>query len=115
MKYLIILCALYGGYSLYNNREIPPPPQDLNVVMYSLTRCGNCKAMARELAKRKIAHVEYFIDADKQRFDEYSSSIVNAGLPSPFVTPTFVIYDEVLPNNPSIEAIEAVIAKHRKI
>lgn len=115
MKYLIILCVLYGGYALYSNREIPPPPEDLNVVMYSLTTCGNCKAMARELAKRKIAHVEYFIDEDKQRLQEYYRSIHKAGLPNPYVTPVFVIYDEVLPNNPSIEAIVATIAKHRKI
>jgi hypothetical protein len=71
--------------------------------------------MSRELAKRKIAHVEYLIDADKQRLDEYYQSVHKAGLPDPYVTPTFVIYDEVLPNDPSIELIEATIAKHRKI
>ena len=115
MKYLFILCMLYGGYSLYNNRDLQPPPEDPNVVMYSMTTCGYCKATARELSKRKIAHTEYFIDTDKQRLDEYYENMRKADAPNPYGIPTFVIYDEVLPNNPSIEAIEATIAKHQKI
>ena len=115
MKYLLLVCVLYGGYSLYNNREFPPPPEDINVVMYAMTTCGHCKAMTRELAKHKIAHIEYYIDEDKQRLDEYYESIRKAGLPEPTGIPTFVIFDEVLPDNPSIEVIEATIAKHRKI
>ncbi|HEY0666324.1 MAG TPA: hypothetical protein VGD24_09680 [Gallionella sp.] len=113
MKYLIIFCLLYGGYSLYDNREIPPPPEDPNVIMYSLTTCRHCKIMAKELAKQEIAHVEYFMDKDQQRLAEYHETIRNSGLPNPYVTPIFVIYGEVLPNNPSIESIKATIAKYR--
>ena len=115
MKYLLLFCVLYGGYSLYNNRELPPPPEDINVVMYSMTTCGNCKVKTKELARHKIAHVEYLIDKDDQRLNEYYESIRNAGLPEPTGIPTFVIYGEVLPDNPSIEAIEATIAKHQSI
>lgn len=129
MKYLFLICVLFGAYKFYDSRhvtladgthvagqELPVPPMDKNVVMYSLTTCGYCVEKAKELARHQIAHVEYFMDEDPQSEKEFSAAIRNAGMPiKPYGTPVFVIYDEVLPNNPSIELIKATIAKQKKL
>jgi hypothetical protein len=128
-RLFIIAILIYAGYSFYqrertpvveddsadlSSRNYPQPPQDLNVVMYSLTTCWLCKQKAEELAQLNIAHVEYFIDEDKERDDELTSRINAAKLPRrAYGTPIFSIYGEVLPDNPSIEVIKATIAKYR--
>jgi protein-disulfide isomerase len=128
-RLFIIAIMIYAGYSFYHrehapvvvddsadlsSRNYPQPPEDPNVVMYSLTTCGLCKQKAKELAELNIAHVEYFIDEDKERDDELTRSINAAKLPNrAYGTPIFSIYGEVLPDNPSIEVIKATIAKYR--
>ena len=113
-KLFILLGILYAGYIIYNLREIPQPPEDLNVVMYSSTTCGYCKQKARELAENKIGHVEYFIDVDSERANELDERIRQAKMPiQPYGTPIFAIYGEVIPNNPSINEIQSAIARHR--
>jgi glutaredoxin len=78
----------------------------VQVTMYSLTTCPYCKAMHRELTKRNIAFVEYFIDADRGRMQELTGKLEHAGYrPGAIGTPILEVNGVMLPNNPSIRTV----------
>jgi len=80
--------------------------QQASVVMYSLTTCGYCKLMARELTARNIQFTEYFIDAEPARLRELTAKLERAGFrPGPIGTPTLEVNGVMLPNNPSIKTV----------
>lgn len=85
--------------------ELQGYPQ-ARVVMYSLTTCGYCTAMRRDLAARNIPFVEYFLDTEPGRLDELITKLVNAGLrPGAIGTPTLEVNGVMLPNNPSMSTV----------
>ncbi len=78
----------------------------VKVTMYSLTTCGYCKAMGRELTARNIAYVERFIDVEPGVRDELNSKLKHTGIrPGPIGTPTMEVNGVMLPHNPSIRAV----------
>lgn len=80
--------------------------QQASVVMYSLTTCGYCKLMRRELTARNIQFTEYFIDAEPGRMAELTAKLSRAGFrPGPIGTPTLEVNGVMLPNNPSIRTV----------
>jgi len=80
--------------------------QQAQVVMYSLTTCGYCKLMRRELQARNIQFVEYFVDTEPARWQELTAKLQRAGFrPGPVGTPTLEVNGVMLPNNPSIKTV----------
>lgn len=82
------------------------------VIMYSLTTCGYCKAKGKELRQAGIRYSEYFIDEDKSRMNELNDKLEKSGLPPRrYGTPIMDVKGYMMPNNPSMEKIQAQIAK----
>ena len=83
-----------------------------DVIMYSLTTCGYCKARGRELEAAGIPFHEYYIDKDRQRRDELQAKLQQAGYPPQgYGTPIMDVHGWVLPNNPSLEIIRDHMGK----
>lgn len=88
MRILLLLLLICGAGFLYNH--YPPdkpgvplerrisnqaPLQSGYVVMYSLSYCGVCKTMAKEMTQAGIRYVEYRIDVDSARKRELSQRL----------------------------------------
>jgi hypothetical protein len=62
--------------------------------------------MRRELTRRNIPFVEYFVDAEPGRQRELTSKLEHAGFrPGAIGTPILEVNGVMLPNNPSIRAV----------
>lgn len=82
------------------------------VVMYSLTTCGYCKALRAQMTKAGIPFTEYFMDTDEARKQEFFQLLQTYNAPPGGVgTPSLVVNDALLLNNPSL----AEIKKHLKL
>lgn len=76
------------------------------IVMYSLTTCGYCKLMRRELKSKNIPFIEYFIDEEPTRKKELVGKLQSAGMSSRYIgTPTLEVNGIMLPNNPSMKTV----------
>ncbi len=76
------------------------------IVMYSLTTCGYCKSMRRELMAKNIAFNEYFIDEEPTRMKELVGKLKSAGMNSRnFGVPLLEVNGIMLPNNPSMKTV----------
>jgi glutaredoxin len=88
-----------GGLADYDNAKV-------RVTMYSLTTCPYCKAMNRELTRRNIPFVEYFVDAEPGRQRELTSKLERAGFrPGAIGTPILEVNGVMMPNNPAIRDV----------
>ena len=77
------------------------------VVMYSLTTCPYCKQMRALLTRSGIPFTEYFIDTDAERMQEFNQLLAASGaLPGSIGTPTFLVNNVFLPNNPGLDVIK---------
>ena len=85
---------------------------DNQVVMYSLTTCGYCKALRNQMTKAGIPFSEYFLDTDEARKQEFFQLLQSYNAPPGGVgTPSLLVNDALLVNNPSL----AEIKKHLKL
>ena len=85
---------------------------DNQAVMYSLTTCGYCKALRGQMTKAGIPFTEYFLDTNKAREQEFFQILAAYNAPPGGVgTPSLVVNDVLLINNPSL----AEIKKHLKL
>ena len=105
---VLVVIAVYQGW-----KQLSPEPEagkvatHSEVIMYSLTTCGFCKAKARELRSERIAFKEYYIDKDKERQGELNDKLQKAGYPPrSYGTPIMDVHGWMLPNNPSLDVIK---------
>jgi glutaredoxin len=76
------------------------------IVMYSLTTCGFCVQKRQEFHANGIPFVEYFMDTDPAREDEFMAKLVAQGFQSGyFGTPSFDVNGKMMVNNPSTDDI----------
>lgn len=77
------------------------------VIMYSLSDCGYCVQKRKELHAAGIPFVEYFIDLEPARLEEWNNKVASLGFTDgTFIgTPTFDVNGTILPNNPPLEEI----------
>ena len=103
----LLVIALYQGYRLFNKQELSGVAGVHDeVIMYSLTTCGYCKAKALDLKAAGIDFTEYYIDKDIKRRDELNQKLERAGFPPrSYGTPILDVHGTVLPNNPSLASI----------
>ena len=82
-KQLLILALIGISYKVWSNGGwlFPPgnPPHD-EVIMYSLSTCGNCIITARALEGEGVAFTEYYIDNEQAAEDELHRKMKNAGI-----------------------------------
>lgn len=78
-----------------------------DVIMYSLTTCGFCKAKAMDLHAEGIEFKEYYIDEDSSRRTELDEKLVRAGFPPrTYGVPILDVHGVMLPNNPPMSLIK---------
>lgn len=76
------------------------------VVMYSLTTCPYCRKTREWLTKSHIPFQERFLDADEKYMREFNELLAASGAPPGAVgTPTLVVNDVLLINNPEFKRI----------
>jgi glutaredoxin len=104
---LAVALALYQGWQHFHTPVLAGVASEHNeVIMYSLTTCGYCKAKARDLKVAGIGFTEYYIDKDTRRRDELNQKLAQAGLPPrQYGTPILDVHGTMLPNNPSLAVI----------
>ncbi|KAB7622662.1 glutaredoxin family protein [Alkalilimnicola sp. S0819] len=110
MKRLILVAAVlllaYQGWNHFSEPERERVAVHDQVIMYSLTTCGYCKAKRRELTNAGIAFQEVFIDLDRSRQDELNAKLEAAGYPPRrYGTPILDVKGFMLPNNPDLGEI----------
>jgi glutaredoxin len=110
--FIFILLIGYGAFNWYQQHDrvskgyrYGEPHNEL--IMYSLITCGYCRLKVKQLKQEKIAFTEYFIDVDSKRREGLYAKPDESGYPSRSIsTPTF---DVMLPNNPDMSLIKAVL------
>lgn len=109
-NFIFLLLISYGGYQWYdsNYRTLNDySGQDYELIMYSMTTCGNCKAKVRELKREGIEFTEYYIDKDSSKKDEFYERLAAAGFKgNRYGVPTFDANRIMLPNNPKMSLIK---------
>ncbi|MBK9522528.1 MAG: glutaredoxin family protein [Rhodocyclaceae bacterium] len=109
-----ILLMVFAVGAFYALRAMDRP-EDLRaklgpgneVVMYSLTTCGYCARTRALLTESGIPFSERFLDTDPQSEREFFEILTASGVPSGGVgTPSLVVNDTLLLNNPSFELIK---------
>lgn len=114
-KFILILLIGYGAFNWYQqhdrvNNGYRYGESHNQLIMYSLTSCGYCKLKVKQLKQENIAFTEYFIDVDSKRKDELSAKLNKSGYSSRSIgTPTFDVHGTMLPNNPDMSVIKAVL------
>lgn len=109
VKRLLILALIGGAYQFWSNGGrlfAPGNPAHDDVIMYSLSTCGNCVLTSRALEKAGVEFTEIYIDEDRLAEDELHRKMQDAGLDTSFYyTPVLDVRGELLSNNPKIEVI----------
>ncbi len=109
-KVLIGLLIVLAGYSAV--KAMRPAGQSYGerhneVIMYSLTTCGYCKLMAKNLKEEGIAFSERYIDTDPAAMNELTDKLARAGYePRGFGTPIMDVHGYMLPDNPSMRSVK---------
>lgn len=115
MNKLFLIVAALGVFYFFNGNEESAEVLRLaghdEVIMYSLTTCGYCKAKGKELRQAGIAYSEYYIDRDSQRMNELNEKLQQSGLPPKrYGTPILDVKGYMMPNNPSMNKIKERLA-----
>lgn len=76
------------------------------IVMYSLTTCGNSSARRASFERQGVAFTEHFVDESQSRNQEMWRKLYASGYSSnELSTPVVEVNGHMLPNNPSMEEI----------
>lgn len=119
-KKLMIVAILAGTFQYWNNNggqwiKHQNPEHD-EVIMYSLSTCGNCVVTARALRKEGVDFTELYIDKDQQAEDELHSKMRNAGIDVSFYyTPVLDVKGTILANNPKFNLILDEVDKNNEM
>jgi glutaredoxin len=109
VKRLMILALIGGAYQFWGNGGRlfnPGNPAHDEVIMYSLSTCGNCVLTSRALERAGVEFTELYIDEDQLAEDELHQKMENVGLDTSFYyTPVLDVRGEILSNNPKIDVI----------
>jgi len=117
----LMVVVLFAGIFQYWNSNggqwtKPKNPEHDDVIMYSLSTCGNCVVTARALRKEGIDFTELYIDKDQQAEDELHNKMRNAGIDVSFYyTPVLDIKGTILANNPKFNLIPNEVDKHYEV
>ncbi len=75
--------------------------------MYSLSFCGYCEKLSKEMTNSGIEFVEYYVDKDKSKSDELQKKLRENGIHGGGIKmPVVDLGDVLLPNRPSISEVE---------
>ncbi len=104
----MLVVAFYYWWSHSNEEPLAGNIEPHNeVIMYSLTTCGYCKAKAREMEAAGIDYQEYYMDRDAGRKKELNVKMRRAGFPPRnWGTPILDVKGTILPGNPSLARIQ---------
>jgi len=117
LKKIMIVAILAGTFQYWNSNggqwTKPMNPEHDEVIMYSLSTCGNCVVTARALREEGIEFTELYIDKDQQAEDELHEKMRNAGIDVSFYyTPVLDINGTILANNPKFNLILSEVDKY---
>lgn len=108
-KILFIALIAFGAVTWYQKQNQVNEGTGIThtrLIMYSQTTCSFCKKKAEELQRAGIRYTEYYIDKDRQKRDELTEKLKQAGFkPMGYGTPIFDAYGTMLPNNPDLSKI----------
>lgn len=92
LRFIVILLACFGlFYYVFLAGQRPPVSsydvpivnhhihQVATVEIYTLSYCGYCHLMMRQMRQAGIRYVEYQIDTDRNRMNELSNRLIAAG------------------------------------
>jgi glutaredoxin len=112
-RFLIALAVVGATYFFFGHRGGPTGFYGAThdeVIMYSLTTCGNCSLMADELKKEGIAYTEKFIDTQSGVREELNDKLTRAGFAvRAYGTPTLDVHGRMMTDNPGIKAVKRAI------
>ena len=116
LKIIVIIAVGWYAWNQHSTASGPEIAGKLapgnQVVMYSLTTCGYCKALRAQMTKAGIPFTEHFMDTDEARKAEFFKILESYNAPPGGIgTPSLVVNDALLLNNPSL----AEIKKHLKL
>lgn len=98
---------LSGGRSVFEPNIADKLAPGNEVIMYSLTTCGYCKATRARLDRAGIPYTEYFLDTDPAKMREFDRLLAARSVwPGGIGTPTLVVNGALLLNNPSLRDIK---------
>ena len=109
---------ILGGLFQYWNGNggqwsAPDKSEQDEIIMYSLSTCGNCVKTGRALRKEGIEFTELYIDKNKQSEDELHIKMRRAGIKTSFYyTPVLDIHGTILANNPALNVILKEVDKY---
>ena len=117
MRFFVFLTAVICGYYAYSQKfsSVPPRLDDSHsdVIMYSLTTCGYCKTLRKELDEEGVSFTEVFIDRNRDAREELSTKLTAAGFKGGRVgTPTLDVKGHMLVNNPSLRKILSYVESY---
>lgn len=119
-KKIMIVAVLAGSFQYWNSNGgqwiKPGNPEHDEIIMYSLSTCGNCVVTARALRKEGIDFIELYIDKDQEAEDELHNKMRNAGIDVSFYyTPVLDINGTILANNPKFNLILNEVDKNYEV
>ena len=108
-RLLLALCLIGASHACYKHYYVRTKPGQAHhqVIVYSLTTCGSCKLLTRQLKAANIKFNEFFIDTDADADAEIRAKLAYAGLNKNYVgTPTLDVKGVIMPNNPPLSEIK---------
>ena len=109
---LLYICSALYSTLIVSESNIADRLAPGNVVtMYSLTTCAFCAEKRARLTAAGIPFTEYFVDTDETRLREFMKLLESNHVNSGVGTPTLVVNNVLLVNNPSMDTIK----KHLKL
>ena len=108
---IVVIFLAYKGWGYWQEEiNVATIAAHDEVIMYSLTTCGYCKAKAKELRANNIEFIEYYIDKDDSRKAEIETKMMASGIkPRSIGVPILDVKGKILPNNPSLKKIRKYI------
>ena len=113
----MIVAVLAGTFQYWNSNggqwTKPHNSEHDEIIMYSLSTCGNCVVTGRALRKEGVGFTELYIDKDQDAEDELHRKMRNAGIDVSFYyTPVLDVKGAILANNPKLNLILDEIDKY---
>lgn len=123
MRILLLILVICAGGFFYKNPETlnlkswglqqitgaPPGKQTVMVEMYSLTTCGYCIRMARNMQAAGIRFVRYDMDTNLQYMQQLNQRLINAGQRPGGGVPILFVGNQIFRGEVPISTLEAYI------